>query len=161
MLLSRLKKKDRSSRPLKNVGEAASKLLHNNPQMQPQGASPIASHLVDDIDGDLHWAFDSSANSVFVGVNLQNNTNFWRQIKTPVCVISGRLSCEYRHKEMGSADFDGHFAEIELKQRSCALVTHEHHWLKHSGHMAHYDEPEKLTQICKNFFFDPPHQSLP
>ena len=154
MLLNRLKKKDRPSRPLKNREEAAAKLRHNNPRMQASEAERIASHLVKEVGKELHWMFDSRANSVFVGVNLQTNTNFWRQIKAPVCVISGRLSYEYWHKEMGSEDFDGHFADNELEDRARAFATHEHHWLEHSGHMAHYDEPEKLTQICKDFVFN-------
>ena len=154
MLLNRLKKKDRPSRPLKSREEAAAKLLHNNPRMQTQEATRIAAHLVKEVSREFHWVFDSRANSVFVGVNLQTNTNFWRQIKAPVCVISGRLSYEYWQKEMGSEDFDGHFADNELEKRACAFATHEHHWLELSGHMAHYDEPEKLTQICKSFVFN-------
>jgi|TARA_B110000971_G_C20016700_1_gene504337 pimeloyl-ACP methyl ester carboxylesterase len=154
MLLNRLKKKDRPSRPLKSKEEAAAKLLHNNPRMQAQEATRIASHLVKEAGHELHWVFDSRANSVFVGVNLQTNTNFWRQIKAPVCVVSGRLSYEYWHKEMASADFDGHFADQELEERASAFAIHEHHWLEQSGHMAHYDEPEALTQICKNFIFN-------
>ena len=154
MLLNRLKKKDRPSRPLKNQREAETKLLHNNPRMQIQEAKRIASHLVKEINGELRWVFDSRANSVFVGVNLHTNTNFWRQIKAPVCVVSGRLSYEYWQKEMGHEDFDGHFADNELEERSCAFAFHEHHWLEHSGHMAHYDEPEELKQICLQFLLD-------
>jgi pimeloyl-ACP methyl ester carboxylesterase len=156
MLLNRLKKKYHPSRALQSHEEAANKLRLNNPRMLVEEAQRIASHLVKEVGGELHWVFDSGANSVFVGVNLQTNINFWRQIKAPVCLISGRLSYEYWAKEMATADFDGHFAVNELEQRSRAFATHEHHWLEYSGHMAHYDEPEKLTQICKHFVFNLP-----
>jgi pimeloyl-ACP methyl ester carboxylesterase len=151
MLLNRLKRKPGASRPLKSVAEAASKLRRNNPRIQPQEAERIATHLVKKIGEEFQWVFDSRANSVFVGVSLQANANFWRQIKAPVCVISGRLSYEYWGKEMASVDFDGHFAENELEQRAEAFAVHEHHWLELSGHMAHYDEPEELGRICREF----------
>ena len=39
----------------------------------------------------------------------------------------------------------------ELEQRAEAFAVHEHHWLELSGHMAHYDEPEELGRICREF----------
>ncbi|MFT7651436.1 MAG: hypothetical protein ACI9UU_000538, partial [Candidatus Azotimanducaceae bacterium] len=26
-----------------------------------------------------------------------------------------------------------------------------HHWLEHSGHMIHYDEPQRLGKLCFEF----------
>jgi pimeloyl-ACP methyl ester carboxylesterase len=151
MLLNRLKQKERRSRPMGSINDAAEKLRQNNPRLLKQESERIATHLVKKVQGGLHWVFDSRANSVFVGVNLETNIQFWREIQAPVCVISGRLSYEYWSKEMATEGNSGHFAENELEQRSQAFPRGEHHWLEHSGHMAHYDEPTELTALCKNF----------
>jgi pimeloyl-ACP methyl ester carboxylesterase len=151
MLLARLTPQPRSSRPIKDLDDVVARLLRNNPRLADAAASDIAPHLVRSTSTGLEWAFDASANSVFIGSNRRTDEQFWQQVKAPVCVVSGRLSYEYWGREMAAEDFTGRFAEGELERRAANFVHHEHHWFDHSGHMVHYDEPARLSTLTRTF----------
>jgi len=149
MLQARLDRAS-SGKPLIDVDDAAARLRRNNPRLADAEAARIATKLVSQQDGTLAWAFDSRANSVFVGANTADNTKFWKQVKCPTCVVSGSQSHEYWGAQMGDTG-SGRFAEGEMEARAASFTHHEHHWFEGSGHMVHYDEPERLTQLTAKF----------
>jgi pimeloyl-ACP methyl ester carboxylesterase len=151
MLLSRVAARPSSGKPIIDIEDVVGRLCRNNPRLDPNQAGQIAPHLVTEVDGALSWAFDSRANSVFVGSNYADNARFWRQVQAPTCLISGTLSYQYWGREMASPDFNGHFAEGEMEARADHFANHEHHWFEHSGHMVHYDEPDRLGVLARNF----------
>ena len=53
--------------------------------------------------------------------------------------------------EVHTSNYTGHFAEGEMEQRAANFTNHQHHWFEHSGHMVHYDEPERLSALTRNF----------
>ncbi|MEM7079789.1 MAG: alpha/beta hydrolase [Pseudomonadota bacterium] len=140
--------KARSYQDLQQVSE---RLLHNNPRMSPALAAHIAPHLTRTTPEGLTWNFDPIANSVFIGSSQAENAKFWRQVQCPTCLISGTLSYEYWGREMADPDFSGRFAEGEMEQRAKNFAHHEHHWFEHSGHMVHYDEPDRLADVTTAF----------
>ena len=152
MIMNRLRHQERRSRPIKNQTQALERLLRNNPRVDAVQAQELIPHLLTQTDEGLAWAFDSRANSVFVGASRANDAKFWRNIQAPTCVISGSLSFEYWGAEMGDANFDGRFAENEMQQRVDLFQDCEHHWFEQSGHMVHYDEPERLAGLCTQFY---------
>lgn len=155
MLLSRLGRRGdsggRTKRPIKDLEDVTARLLRNNPRMQTDAAKQLAPYLVKSTSIGLQWAFDSRASSVFIGSDESENRRFWRQVRASVCVISGTLSYEYWGPQMAQADFSGHFAEGEMEARAQLFQHHEHHWFERSGHMIHYDEPERLAILCQQF----------
>ncbi|MEM9624403.1 MAG: alpha/beta hydrolase, partial [Pseudomonadota bacterium] len=94
---------------------------------------------------------DKRASSVFLGTSEEENSLHWRNIEAPTCLISGSLSWEYWGREVLTDGSSGHFAEGEMEQRLAHFRHAEHHWFEHSGHMVHYDEPERLTQLTQQF----------
>ncbi len=151
MLLTRLAERPSRSRPLADLADAAARLQRNNPRLTPAQAEMIATHLVKEVEGSLRWAFDSRANSVFLGVSTADNVRFWEQVQAPSCFVSGTLSHEYWGREMATPGFTGQFAEGEMETRVLHFKHHEHHWFDQSGHMVHYDEPERLGALCRRF----------
>lgn len=150
-LLSRLADRPSAGKPIRDLADVAARLCRNSPRLHPDEAERLAPHLVEEVNGTLRWAFDSRANSVFIGTNTTDNERFWRQVTAPTCVISGALSYEYWGSQMPHEDFTGHFAEGELEARAAQFRQHEHHWFEHSGHMVHYDEPQRLGQLTRQF----------
>ncbi len=134
-----------------DLEDVVTRLQRNNPRLDPELARSIAPHLTRTTQAGLRWAFDSRASSVFIGTTEEVNELFWSQIQAPTCVISGALSYEYWGSEMSGPDFDGRFAEGEMEQRAAIIPNHEHHWFDRSGHMVHYDEPDRLGQMCRSF----------
>ena len=64
------------------------------------------------------------------------------------CIVSGALSYEYWGSQLGS---DGRFREGEMEERVGHFPNAEHHWFDHSGHMVHYDEPDRLANTLRTF----------
>ena len=151
MLLSRVSGRSSRGKPIESIDDVVARLCRNNPRLDADEAERIAPHLVTEVDGVLSWAFDSRANSVFVGSNHADNARFWRQVQATTCLVSGTLSYQYWGREMASAEFNGHFAEGEMETRANHFAHHEHHWFEHSGHMVHYDEPDRLGVLARNF----------
>lgn len=151
MLLARLTPRPSSSRPIADAADASQRLQRNNPRLAPAQADAIAPHLIEAVDGALRWAFDSRANSVFLGVSTADNVRFWEQVEAPTCFVSGSLSYEYWGREMATPGFTGHFAGGEMETRVQHFKHQQHHWFDQSGHMVHYDEPERLGALCRQF----------
>ncbi len=142
----------RPSKPISGLTNATQRLLRNNPRLAPEEAARLAPHLTRSAGGGrLSWAFDSRAASVFIGSDGRENEKFWRQIQAPTCIVSGTLSYEYWGQQMSADDFSGKFAEGEMENRAAQFRNHEHHWFDHSGHMVHYDEPNRLGLLCRKF----------
>ncbi len=143
----------RSSKSMPSLADATLRLLRNNPRLDPQEADRLAPHLTRELPGGdgLTWAFDSRAASVFIGSGHLENEKFWRQIQAPTCIVSGTLSYEYWGQQTSTDDFTGKFAEGEMENRAAQFTNHEHHWFDHSGHMVHYDEPNRLGLLCRKF----------
>ncbi len=150
-LVTQLAARPSRARPIADLADVAQRLLSNNPRLPPAQAEAIAPHLVETVEGQLRWAFDSRANRVFLGVSTTDNVRFWEQVSAPTCIISGALSYEYWGREMNQPGFSGHFAEGEMETRVQHFKNHEHHWFEHSGHMVHYDEPQRLGALCRQF----------
>lgn len=140
-----------TSKDLGSLASAASRLKRNNPRLPEAEALRLAEHLTRRENEHLHWNFDSRANSVFLGKRREQDAAYWRQVKAPTCIVSGTLSYEYWGRQMAQDNFTGQFAEGEMEARADEFPHHEHHWFDKSGHMVHYDEPDRLGTLCRKF----------
>jgi pimeloyl-ACP methyl ester carboxylesterase len=140
-------------RSLPSYEFAAERLLKNNPRLDPDRALVIAHKAVRaDPDGTLHWAFDSRAQMVFVSAGLTPSDIFWRAVQCPALIISGDLAHEYwGTRNPHDEHFDGSYAPGEMEARASIFPKGEHLHFTHSGHMVHYDEPERLATETLNF----------
>ena len=142
----------KTQRPMADLQDAIQRLVRNNPRLSSTEAERLAPHLTKPArDGGYIWSFDSRAAGVFIGSSALENTRFWQAVQAPACIIAGALSHEYWGREMADPDFTGRFAEGEMEARAANFSQHELHWFEHSGHMVHYDEPERLRQVTRAF----------
>ncbi|MCP5181530.1 MAG: alpha/beta fold hydrolase [Pseudomonadales bacterium] len=144
---------DAPPRDLGTVEAAAGRLKRNNPRLADTAALAIARQATRrDTDGRLVWAFDPHAASVFVRADVGEGERFWRQVQCPTLVISGDLAHEYWLGQFGQRpDFDGRYAPGEMDARAALFPRGEHCPFHHSGHMVHYDEPERLVTVIREF----------
>ena len=139
------------TRTMVDLEEVQRRLQRNNARLRPDAARDLVPHLVVAYENGWRWAFDFRASSAFIGASTSDNEKFWRQVNSPTLLVSGIHSHEYWGHEMGSENFNGKFAEGEVENRIACFRNAHHHWLEHSGHMIHYDEPQRLGELCFEF----------
>jgi pimeloyl-ACP methyl ester carboxylesterase len=142
--------------PARDLGSfefAASRLLANNPRLDPRRARSLAESLTRRDDaGRLVWAFDPHTGAAFVRSDRVDGERFWRAVRCPTLVISGDLAYEYWGGQFGKLPgFDGRYAPGEMARRAALFPQGEHCAFDSSGHMVHYDEPERLVEVINDF----------
>jgi pimeloyl-ACP methyl ester carboxylesterase len=139
-------------RPLPDLDFAISRLIANNPRLKPQEAARIAQAATTrQPDGTLTWAFDPRIGMTFTArTRRADNEPFWRNVRCPTLIVSGDLAHEYWRAQFPT-DWDGRFADGELKARVNLFAQHEHVSLPQAGHMVHYDQPEALATAVLDF----------
>ncbi len=137
-----------ASRGMADQSEAAARLMRNNPRMQPELAALLAEKAtILDSNGRLQWNFDRHAGSIFSGSN-DEGARFWCNVQCPALVISGDLAHEYWGGIFPVESFTGRYAPGEMDARAAIMPKGRHIPFQHSGHMVHFDEPERvITEI--------------
>jgi pimeloyl-ACP methyl ester carboxylesterase len=138
-------------RPLPSVEFAAERLQHNNPRLQPDRALELARQgTTRNAAGDLVWAFDPRVGSVFLGEG--DSAGYWSGVQCPTCLVAGALSAEYWGRAVpAGAGWDGSFAPGEMEARAATFPDAELVTFDKSGHMVHFDEPERLAEVTLDF----------
>lgn len=138
-------------RPLPSVAFAAERLLANNPRLDPDRALELARQgTTTDANGELNWAFDPRVGAVFLGGSA--SVEYWAQVRCPTCIVAGAHSAEYWGRAMpAGAEWQGAFAPGELEARAATFPDAELVVLQGSGHMVHFDEPDRLAEVTLDF----------
>lgn len=141
------------TRPLPDVAFAASRLMANNPRLSTEHASTLAQQATqEDADGNLVWAFDPRVAAVFVDLPHGDSERFWRAAACPTLLISGDHADEYWSQAIpAGADWSGQFAPGEFEARVAQFQDAEHLAFDGSGHMVHFDEPQRLAAASHDF----------
>ena len=150
-LLARQINAAKPAKQMPTIEDATKRLISNNPRLPENKAKKIAKFLTTNSEDALAWNFDPRANGVFIGTSYRENEKFWRHSKCPTCIVSGALSYEYWDKEMSAYNRPSHFQTGEMEARVAQFPDAEHHWFEMSGHMVHYDEPDRLASVCETF----------
>lgn len=142
------------SRALPDVEFAASRLLANNPRLDPQRARTLAQQGTwTDPDGNLLWAFDPRVGAIFLGISHEDSERYWPHVGAPTLLISGAHAAEYWSGAIpAGSSWTGEFAPGELEARIASFPDGEHQVFEHSGHMVHYDEPDRLADASLDFY---------
>jgi pimeloyl-ACP methyl ester carboxylesterase len=147
-------------RPLPDIAFAADRLMANNPRLTADRAMELARQGTRvSTDGQLEWNFDPRVQTVFVGSDADADASerYWGDVRCPVSIIAGDLAGEYWSRAVsgkkGPADSDwtGDFAPGELEARVATFLDAELVRMPGSGHMVHFDEPERLARATLDF----------
>ena len=98
------------------------------------------------------WAFDPRVQSVFLGGGSGDGERYWASVRCPTLLITGAHATEYWRSAVPAAQgWQGEFAAGELEQRLALFRDHEHLAFAGSGHMVHFDEPDRLATATQEF----------
>ena len=146
-----------ASRGMTDVSEAQARLRRNNPRISDEIAHRVARHATrQDEDGRLRWNFDHHAQVVFMRTDRLESERFWRAVTCPTLIISGDLSYEYWGPMIDQPGYTGHYGQGEMDARAAMFANAHHVPFDRSGHMVHYDEPQRLITAIENFIKELP-----
>lgn len=145
------------SRSLPSVEFAAGRLRANNPRLAADQAlltARMATQLQQDDQGieQRYWAFDQRVATALVNLSTADSLRLWQAVRCPTLSITGDLSHEYWRTAMGLPDdYSGSFQAGEYEARIANFADIEHQRFDQSGHMVHFDEPQRLAQSTLEF----------
>ena len=139
-------------RPLPDLAFAAQRLRANNPRLPEERAMELARQGTRVRNGQLEWNFDPRVQTVFVGSDADTSERYWANVRCPVSIMAGDLAAEYWSRAMPAGpDWTGEFAPGELQARVDCFPDAELVHMPGSGHMVHFDEPERLARATLDF----------
>ena len=139
-------------RSLPSLEFAQSRLLKNNPRLTHDRAARLVREVTEtDANGVLWWAFDPRVASVFIGP--ENSEYYWPGVRCPTLLVMGAHCADYWTKTIqGDPNWTGTYAPGELESRTALFPNARCLVFDGSGHMVHFDEPERLAQVTLDFF---------
>ncbi len=126
----------------------AERLCRHQPRLRPERATWLAEHLaLATAEGDFVWAGDPWHRVVNpVLYRIEEAKACWQQITAPVLWVAGTESsyvAEFLPDPVDQAERKACFASL----REVLLAD--------AGHMLHYDQPEALAELIRDFFGAP------
>lgn len=148
-------------RVMPNLEEAVRRLQKNNPRAAAQWVEQLARWSTAPKDNGLVWSFDPRAQEVFLGVSEAVNFDYWRAISARTLVVTGDLGYQYWAAQFGLDDYNGHFKPADWQERMDALSEGnplkraQHKEISGAGHQVHYDQPQELADLVKQWLAQP------
>ncbi len=139
-------------RPLPSLEFATARLIANNPRLPEGRARWIAEHSTAiDERGERQWKFDPRVGELWLAMEPMSNEARWRQIEAPVLVVTAELADEYWRGQMPIPGWSGKFSTADLGARLACFRDAQHVHMEAAGHMLHFDRPEDLARIVRDF----------
>ena len=82
---------------------------------------------------------------------MADSERLWQAVRCPVLTITGDHAHEYWRTALPHNDYTGHFQPGEYEARIRNFANIEHESFEGSGHMVHFDEPERLAERTLHF----------
>jgi len=147
-------------RPMVNAEEALSRLMKNNPLLSADAARIIVDEGIEPHpDGGVRWRWDPAVGMVWSTFSHDENEAQWKWIDCPVLIATGDRALDYwsqmRPHLAGRQDLQD--SEIERRRRLFKKAVSR--IIQNAGHMIHYDQPELLNRILREFLYETDNSS--
>lgn len=138
-----------SFKPYRSLDEVVDRLKKNNPKLTDERARHLAPHWARETSpGCWELAADPRHKMVHpVLYRLEEAIACWKQISAPTLWVWGDGAWMKDWFRRGQDD-----DEAELRERRAAISDLREERIHDSGHMLHFDAPERLAAILEGFF---------
>ncbi len=139
-------------RQMKDEGEALMRLRKNNPKLSMELAQLIIEHgVTTHSQGGVSWSFDPAVQMVWHTFSHEETEELWSWIECPVLIVTGEHGLDYWSNMRETLKNEQEFYELTLKKRQQLFKDAQHRVIKDAGHMLHYDQPEPLNALLREF----------
>ncbi|MFT5692730.1 MAG: pimeloyl-ACP methyl ester carboxylesterase [Oceanicoccus sp.] len=139
-------------RQMKDEGEALLRLRKNNPKLSVELANNIIEHgIKTHSQGGVSWCFDPSVQMIWHTFSHEETEELWSWIECPVLIVTGEYALDYWSNMRDSLKGQQDFYAQTLRKRQQIFKNARHHVIKDAGHMLHYDQPEPLNELLREF----------
>ena len=135
--------------------EAVDRLMANNPALSLQRAELLTRHGVEQTEDGVVWKWDARVDSIWTTFSHSESEEAYQAISCPVLLVTGSRSIKYWASIRSNLDQqDTEFYETD-QLRKKALFQHAD-WIEinQAGHMLHYDQPNEVAKVIRNFIPD-------
>lgn len=140
-------------RPQPDVAGAAARLIAAHARLDPERAVILAAEgTKPDVDGGVTWRHDERTWHWIASMDQAALRERWAAITVPVLAISGAEAWDTWWTRPGGPSVDS--ARMTDEQFAACLdlfADMNHVELAEAGHMVHFDQPERLTEIIDEF----------
>ena len=141
-----------SGREMVSKDEALDRLADNNPRLKEGTAKFLIEHGVETlVNGGVKWRWDPRMNMVWATFPGTQMEMLWGLIDCKVLIVTGDEAPAYWTNMRGEEAVDLAFYKSELTRRKTLFKFAENVVIEGSGHMLHFDQPEKLKEVISKF----------
>lgn len=139
-------------RQMPDRNEAIRRLRDNNPLLSADLAEIIVEHGVDThSQGGIRWSFDPSVQMIWHTFPHHESEDVWRGIDCPVLIVTGSDALNYWVANQPTLKDQGVFYTASLQRKQQLFTDARHCVVDGAGHMLHYDQPEQLNGVLRDF----------
>lgn len=139
-------------RPMHDLDDAAGLFSRFHPGIDPD----LARHLVElgttaHPHGGLQWKWDPAVLSIGLQSSQALSEERWQWVTCPTLLITGAQSAEFFVRMRGLDPTLASSAPEEIERRAKLFPNANWVVIEEAGHMVHYDAPERLVSIVKEW----------
>lgn len=135
--------------------EATRRLRENNPLLSAELAEIIVEHGIHaHSQGGVCWSFDPSVQMIWHTFSYYESEEIWRSIDCPVLIVTGHNALDYWAGMQPDLKDKTAFYRDSLLRKMQLFSDARHCIVDGAGHMLHYDQPDLLNAVLKDFLVD-------
>ncbi len=138
--------------PLADLDAALARFRARNPRLAPERARRLVERGTEPAPGGgLRWKWTPEVQRIWSTLGIDDTEEIWSWIRCPVLVVTAADSASYwtRRGLSDSLAPEAYAADLERKLARFADV--EHVVVDGAGHMLHYDQPDALVRVARDF----------
>lgn len=130
---------------------AVERLARNNPGLDSKRVRELALSGIETVAGGYQWRWDQRVDTFWNSYSQGESEAAFRYIPVPVLLVTGEYSLDYWVSFMPEIAGQDAFYEREQSRRCALFPQASHVVLPGAGHMLHYDQPDKLGAMLRQF----------
>lgn len=148
-----LAREDRS-RVMADKAEALSRFRNANPQLSEERARLFVDTGTRPVEGGIKWKFGTNLEMFWTGVSTVEHEQMLFKVSCPVLIATGERGLDYWTANRPELVGQTALYESEIERRVSLFPNARHELIPDAGHMLHYDQPDKLGSVLRNFLLD-------
>ncbi len=138
--------------PLPDLAAAIARFRERNPRLSPERARLLVERGTEPApEGGLRWKWTPAVQGVWSTVGIDEAEEIWGWVRCPVLVVTASESARWWSRRGLSEPLPAERFAAEHARKVARFADAEHVVLQDAGHMVHYDQPDALVRVVRDF----------